>query len=106
LVASLALGLTMMSKRPLLRQLWLSAYATAVSLAVLRVVFSINPTRFVIMLSPLIALGIGLMANGYMRSRAGRWLVYFFYISQALVAIMTWYTLKIDHNMIRWSLPQ
>lgn len=105
-VATLALGLTALSKRPLLRQIWWSAYATGLALAIMRVVFAVNPTRFVIMLSPLIAIGIGLMAHGYMRSRAGRWLVYFFYISQALIAIMTWYTLKIDHEMIRWSLPQ
>jgi hypothetical protein len=105
-VGTLALGLTTLRTRPLLRQLWWSAYATAVVLGVLRIAFDINPTRFVIMLSPLIALGLGLLAHRYMRSRAGRWLVYFFFISQALIGIMTWYTLKIDHDMIRWSLPQ
>lgn len=105
-VATLALGLTTLRTRPLLRQLWWSAYATALALGILRVAFDINPTRFVIMLSPLVALGMGLLAHRYMRSRAGRWLVYFFFISQALIGIMTWYTLKIDHDMIRWSLPQ
>jgi hypothetical protein len=105
-VATLALGLTTLRTRPLLRQLWWSAYATALALGILRIAFDINPTRFVIMLSPLVALGMGLLAHRYMRSRAGRWLVYFFFISQALIGIMTWYTLKIDHDMIRWSLPQ
>jgi hypothetical protein len=105
-VATLAIGLTTLRTRPLLRQLWWSAYATALMLGVLRIAFDINPTRFVIMLSPLVALGMGMLAHRYMRSRAGRWLVYFFFISQALIGIMTWYTLKIDHDMIRWSLPQ
>ncbi|RLT30114.1 MAG: hypothetical protein DWI54_06910, partial [Chloroflexi bacterium] len=53
-VATLAIGLTTLRTRPLLRQLWWSAYATAIMLGVLRIGFDINPTRFVIMLSPLV----------------------------------------------------
>ncbi|MFM2032930.1 MAG: hypothetical protein RLZZ297_1695 [Chloroflexota bacterium] len=105
-VALLAIGLTAVARRPLLRQIWWSTVAASATLAVLRVGFSINPTRFVILLTPFFALGIAMMSQRYLQSRAGRWMVYFFYISLITVGLMTWYTLKIDHDMIRWSLPQ
>jgi hypothetical protein len=106
LVALLAIGLTAVARRPLLRQVWWSTVATCLTLGVLRVGFSINPTRFVILLAPFVAMGIAMMATRYAQTRAGRWMMYFFFLSQIVLAIMTWYTLKIDHNMIRWSLPQ
>lgn len=105
-VGLLGLASSQLRTRPALRHtLWAGA-ATMLVLLVLRVVFAVNPTRVVIFVAPIIAIGVGLMANEYRRHRAGALMVgllcaYFGYIS-----ITTWLTINIDQHLLRWALPQ
>ena len=105
-VALLSLGLPVLRQRPALaRTLW-AGFAASGLLAVLRVGFYANPTRLVIFLAPLIALGIGMLAPRYTSHRAGRWLIYTLFVYLAYSALTTWLTITIDQRLVRWILPQ
>lgn len=95
----------LISRITLRHTLWAAA-ATMVLLLVMRVVFAVNPTRIVIFVAPIIAIGFGLMAAEYRRHRAGAVMLacvcgYFAYVS-----LVTWLTINIDQHLIRWVLPQ
>jgi hypothetical protein len=105
-VALLSLGLPVLRTRPALTKTLWAGVATSGLLAVLRVVFYANPTRLVIFLAPLIALGIGMLVPRYTNHRAGRWLVYTLFAYLAYSALTTWLTLTIDQQLVRWILPQ
>lgn len=105
-VALLSLGLPALRQRPALTKTLWAGFATSGLLAVLRVVFYANPTRLVIFLAPLIALGIGMLAPRYTHHRAGRWLIYTLFAYLAYSALTTWLTLTIDQQLVRWTLPQ
>ncbi|NBU63616.1 MAG: hypothetical protein EBS29_03815 [Chloroflexia bacterium] len=105
-VALLSLGLPVLRTRPTLAKTIWAGVAASGLLAILRVVFYANPTRLVIFLAPLIALGIGMIVPRYTAHRAGRWLVYSLFAYFAYSALTTWLTITIDQQLIRWTLPQ
>jgi hypothetical protein len=105
-VALLSLGLPVLRTRPALAKTLWAGVATSGLLAVLRVVFYANPTRLVIFLAPLIALGIGMVVPRYTNHRAGRWLVYTLFAYLAYSALTAWLTITIDQQLVRWVLPQ
>jgi len=105
-VALLSLGLPVLRQRPALTKTLWAGFAASGVLAVLRVVFYANPTRLVIFLAPLIALGVGMIMPRYTNHRAGRWLVYTLFAYLAYSAQTTWLTLTIDQQLVRWILPQ
>lgn len=105
-VALLSLGLPVLRQRPALTKTLWSGFAASGLLAVLRIVFYANPTRLVIFLAPLIALGVGMMMPRYTNHRAGRWLVYTLFGYLAYSALTTWLTLTLDQQLVRWILPQ
>jgi len=105
-VALLSLGLPVLRQRPALTKTLWAGFAASGVLAVLRVVFYANPTRLVIFLAPLVALGVGMIMPRYTHHRAGRWLVYTLFAYLAYSALTTWLTLTIDQQLVRWILPQ
>jgi hypothetical protein len=105
-VALLSLGLPILWTRPALTKTLWAGIAASGLLALLRVVFYANPTRLVIFLAPLIALGIGMIVPRYTNHRAGRWLVYTLFAYLAYTALTTWLTITIDQQLVRWVLPQ
>ena len=105
-VALLCLGLPVLRRRPALSKTLWAGFAASGLLAVLRVVFYANPTRLVIFLAPLIAIGIGMMAPRYTNHRAGRWLIYTLFAYLAYSALTAWLTITIDQQLVRWVLPQ
>lgn len=86
--------------------IWLAAFATFGLFTLLRVGFFVSPTRYVIMVSPLIALGLGSICAGYIRSRAGQLMVIALLGYQIITAIDAWATYKIGHHLVRWIVPQ
>lgn len=84
---------------------WAGAGTLAV-LAILRVVFFVNPTRIIIFVAPIIAIGMGLMAREYQRHRAGVLMVVVLAAYLSYTSLTTWMTLNIDQQLIRWILPQ
>ena len=105
-VALLSLGLPVLRQRPALSKTLWAGFAASGLLAVLRVVFYANPTRLVIFLAPLIALGIGMLAPRYTNHRAGRWLIYTLFAYLAYSALTAWLSITIDQQLVRWILPQ
>jgi hypothetical protein len=95
----------MLDRSALRKTLW-AGFAASGLLAVLRVVFYANPTRLVIFLAPLIALGIGMLAPRYTTHRAGRWLIYTLFAYLAYSALTAWLSITIDQQLVRWILPQ
>lgn len=86
--------------------IWLAAFATFGLFTLLRVGFFVSPTRYVIMLSPLIALGVGSICAGYLRSRAGQLMVIVLLGYEIITAINAWTAYKIGHQLVRWIVPQ
>ena len=105
-VALLSLGLPVLRNRPALSKTLWAGFAASGLLAVLRVGFYANPTRLVIFLAPLIALGIGMLAPRYTNQRAGRWLIYTLFAYLAYSALTAWLSITIDQQLVRWVLPQ
>ena len=86
--------------------IWVAALATFVLFTLLRVGIFVSPTRYVIMLSPLIAIGIGSISAGYMRSRPGQIMVITLLSYEVIMALSAWAAYKIDHQLVRWIVPQ
>jgi hypothetical protein len=86
--------------------IWVAAFATFVLFTLLRVGFFVSPTRYVIALSPLIAIGIGSLSTGYLRSRAGQLMIMTLLGYEIIMAISAWSAYKIDHQLVRWIVPQ
>ncbi len=102
------LGTTLprLQSRPALRYTLWAGVATTTVLAILRVVFFINPTRIVIFIAPIIAIGMGLMANEYRRHRAGAVMMTVLCAYFAYISLTAWMTINIDQQLVRWVLPQ
>lgn len=86
--------------------LWLAAFATFILFTVLRVGLFVSPTRYVIVLSPLIAVGIGSISTGYLKHRAGQILIITLLSYEIITSIDAWTAYKIGHQLVRWIVPQ
>lgn len=86
--------------------MWMAAFATFGLFTMLRVGFFVSPTRYVILLSPLIAIGMGSMSGGFLRQRAGKLMIFTLLGYEIMMAVQAWTTYKIDHQLIRWIVPQ
>ena len=106
LVGILGVALPRLHTRPALRYTLWAGVATTTVLAILRVVFFINPTRIVIFIAPIIAIGMGLMANEYRRHRAGALMMTVLCAYFAYISLTAWMTINIDQQLVRWVLPQ
>lgn len=91
---------------PRIWSIWVAAFATFGLFTLLRVGFFVSPTRYIILLSPLIAIGLGSICAGYIRSRAGQVMVLTLLGYQIITAISAWTAYKIDHQLVRWIVPQ
>lgn len=86
--------------------IWIAAFATFGLFTMLRVGLFVSPTRYIIMLSPLIALGLGSICAGYLRSRAGQLMVIALLGYEIITTINAWTAYKIGHQLVRWIVPQ
>lgn len=93
-------------RNPQIWSIWVAAFATFVALTLLRIGIFVSPTRYVIMLSPLIAVGIGSISAGYFRTRIGQLMVMTLLSYEVMMAIDAWTTYKITHHLVRWIVPQ
>lgn len=102
----LAWGVTSIQQRPALRMFYAASIMMVVTFIVLRVALQVNPTRFIIFVAPMVALGAGVILAHISRQRAGRILTHALIGYLAYMGLVQWYTLMINHQLLRWYTPQ
>jgi len=102
----LAWGVTSIQQRPALRMFYAASIMMVMTFIVLRVALQVNPTRFIIFVAPIVALGAGVILAHISRQRAGRILTHALIGYLAYMGLVQWYTLMITHQLLRWYTPQ
>ncbi|MEY3989610.1 MAG: hypothetical protein RI985_691 [Chloroflexota bacterium] len=102
----LAWGISSIQKRPMLRTFYGASILMVMTFIIFRVVFQVNPTRFIIFVAPLVALGAGVFLARITQHRAGRMLAHALIGYLAYISLVQWYTMMIAHQLQRWYTPQ